>query len=505
MDIGNFSIDVKTVLSLENDYICKKMNNNLKLISTRKQKKGTSLLQCTGFGNSFHIPNLFSPLAIFYLLCLCNDINLNPGPDIASQDSPPQILNENFSLYFANVANIHTDKKLPAFNLHFYDAEYDFICINETWFNDRIQDSEILNNNYDIYRNDRNNGKLYNKYKAGGVMIAVNNNKEKDIKKKNIISKPRNEFNKGESVWIEVELVNKRKLFIGCVYLPPDNTNSTFSRNEQLEQLDESLHLVRSVMKDNDELILCGDFNVPNITWPRSFDANEKQKITPTLRSLYTSDDTDFLEITFKHGLSQHVCFKTRKENTLDLVFTTNPDNYDINVHPIDTAVKSDHISIHCDINMKSPLYQQKPVRHSFFKWWKADIPKLKNKLNECAWHLLLNYDVNTACNMFYEMLEAAIKACVPYGESQCIKFPNWYDDEIKKCLKLKQKANVKYLKSKNEKDFEKFKEIRKKFKQMQKIKYKKHVKKIEDDIKNNPKKFWNFVSNAKKKFGNSN
>jgi hypothetical protein len=37
---------------------------------------------------------------------------------------------------------------------------------------------------------------------------------------------------------------------------------------------------------------------------------------------------------------------------------------------------------------------------------------------------------------------------------------------------------------------------------QMQKIKYKKHVKKIEDDIKNNPKKFWNFVSNAKKNSG---
>jgi Endonuclease-reverse transcriptase len=244
-------------------------------------------------------------------------------------------------------------------------------------------------------------------------MIAVN---------KNLISNPKFEFNHGESVWVEVKVNDKKKLFIGCVYLPPP-VNAT-----KLEEFDTSLALVRAAMREEDEMLICGDFNLPDITWSAT---DTPHKVTPTL-SQYSDLSCDFLQTINTHDLAQHVSFETRGKNTLDLCLSANSDNYDIMVRPTDNAVYSDHTHLECNINMRSPIYRQKPAKQKFYKWWKADITALKHLLNNfCPWNLLENMPVNDACTVFYDLLEAAIKDCVPIVESKCKKFPNWYDNEL--------------------------------------------------------------------------
>ena len=45
----------------------------------------------------------------------------------------------------------------------------DILAVTETWLNANVNDSEILNNNYNLFRRDCNNGK-----RGGGVLLAVN-------------------------------------------------------------------------------------------------------------------------------------------------------------------------------------------------------------------------------------------------------------------------------------------------------------------------------------------
>lgn len=48
-----------------------------------------------------------------------------------------------------------------------YSEDMDVVCVNETWLNESIDNSEILKDNYIIFRKDRSHNR------AGGVLVAI--------------------------------------------------------------------------------------------------------------------------------------------------------------------------------------------------------------------------------------------------------------------------------------------------------------------------------------------
>lgn len=108
------------------------------------------------------------------LLLLCGDVASNPGP-VGSSESIPvikcMVSNTQSLKSLKKVVNSDGSKAL-ACNWHqfqdlVYSEDMDVVCVNETWLNESIDNSEILKDNYIIFRKDRSHNR------AGGVLVAI--------------------------------------------------------------------------------------------------------------------------------------------------------------------------------------------------------------------------------------------------------------------------------------------------------------------------------------------
>ena len=122
---------------------------------------------------------------------------------------------------------------------------------------DAIKSSEIFPENYTSFRNDR--GTL-----GGGVFILVQNN---------IIATEQPQYvTDCEIDWVKIKLKNQKDLLIGGFYMPHRNT-------KDMEELEKSLKIITDE-NNNNNIILAGDFNCPDITWETlslKMDASDKE------------------------------------------------------------------------------------------------------------------------------------------------------------------------------------------------------------------------------------
>ena len=143
------------------------------------------------------------------------------------------------------------------------------IAITETWLTENIFDSEILPNQYIIYRNDRQS-------RGGGVLLAV----QTHISSK-LLSSPTN------LEMLTVELNLSKRIIICVVYFPPNPTVS------QIRSLSDHL----SEFQQPYNVILLGDFNLPDINWE-------------TMCGNCQASD-DFCDMTFELNLIQFITCPT--------------------------------------------------------------------------------------------------------------------------------------------------------------------------------------------------
>ncbi|KAH0816060.1 hypothetical protein GEV33_006731 [Tenebrio molitor] len=132
---------------------------------------------------------------------------------------------------------------------------YDVLAITETWLSSDVYNNEILDARYSIYRNDRNALNSI-KGRGGGVMLAVSS-KYESLQLTNVNKEV-------EEIWVKI-ITGKRDLILCCVYLLPKSDLSKFSSHIV------SLQNICNNHPDSDIIVL-GDFNLPNIEWTRQED-----------------------------------------------------------------------------------------------------------------------------------------------------------------------------------------------------------------------------------------
>jgi exonuclease III len=112
-------------------------------------------------------------------ILLAGDIASNPGPAPPSKQLPIKCATINAR----SLKNIHKDvttnsiiRNLQRFQDFVYGENLDVVCVNETWLNENISNSEILNSDYNIFRKDRvgRNG--------GGVLVAIKSSSFSSVK-----------------------------------------------------------------------------------------------------------------------------------------------------------------------------------------------------------------------------------------------------------------------------------------------------------------------------------
>ena len=152
--------------------------------------------------------------------------------------------------------------------------------------------ASIIPSNYTVFRRD---GKI-NGRSGGGVLIATC-----DYIK--AVPRDTSQYD-SEFIFVDLLLSHNRKVTLGVFYRPPNNDT------KPLEDLQAALQMLSAK-----ELILQGDFNLPEIDWLNT-------------RALRQSDVcTLLMDIVQDNFLTQLVKEPTRESNILDLLLTTSPDS----------------------------------------------------------------------------------------------------------------------------------------------------------------------------------
>ena len=177
-------------------------------------------------------------------------------------------------------------------------------------------DSSIATCPYSVYRKDRNTH-------GGGVMLLVH----KDISHMPI---PELE-NDSESIWVKV-FANKTSHFVASWYRPPGSTS------EEFQLFREQLDYIRTHHKGKKlpSAHVLGDFNFKDIDWP--------DRLSKSGSTLSQSEGQILIGIMNDHGLEQMVHFPTREKNTLDLILTTLPGQFQ-DVHSSEKISDHDIVS----------------------------------------------------------------------------------------------------------------------------------------------------------------
>ena len=180
------------------------------------------------------------------LLLRSSDVEPNPGPRAFDLHVPREERNSKFNgllTFYANVRSIVN--KRSRLELDIAVSRYDIIALTKTHLDNSISDSEILPNNYLVFRRDRQSNGHY----GGGVLIAVRNY---------IKAFPHESLQReSEFIFIDILVFNNHKITFGVFYRPPNN------ETKPLEDLQIAL---QEIALKND-LILVGDFNLSAFDW----------------------------------------------------------------------------------------------------------------------------------------------------------------------------------------------------------------------------------------------
>ena len=399
------------------------------------------------------------------LLILAGDIELNPGPgSVTAHTAPPAAGTNAISVYHANVRSLK--KQLgdlracaPALERH------DVVAFSETWLNDTVAtpELELGFDQHTWFRRDR--GSL-----GGGVACAVRTS-----------LLPLRLPDPADTEMLLVRLRSASVTLAVC-YRPPNNDGA----------MDRIAAALSAVQPLDCRIVVVGDFNLPELHW--SPGAGVTDGAAPDLRRV-TSRAAKFVDMCDLLGLKQWVCQPTRGDNILDLVLTR---RMPAQAFVRDGLLVSDHRET---IATLSTPVSRRPVvnRRTALNYKRADFDGLRRSLSLIPWGLLDDVGADEAVDTFYTLLESAIADHVPTVILRR-RLPPWFDGAVRTALRLKEAAFRRLRRDPGPAVQAEFADKRRAFKSVSSSKYFEYLRKLTDDFKTNPKRYWSFLKCITKK-----
>lgn len=336
----------------------------------------------------------------------------------------------------------------------------DIILGNESWLYPDIANAEIFPENYNVYRKDRITDN------HGGVFQAV---------KKDILITHREDLDTDcEIIWTQCQIKNKtsKSVFFASFYRPNKNDINS------LEELDSSLFKLGDRLNSNN-IIVAGDFNTPDLKWDDLETTN------------CSSNSERFLEIIDEHGLTQLVKEPTRENNIIDLVLTNN-DNIINNVKVVPGI--SDHGMVLFEVQLACRT--KKPVKRKIYLRKKANTTRITNELQDFikdfGESVSETESIDTKWNMFQQRITEIMDSCIPHKFTTSRHNLPWFDRNLRRQTRKKQKLYNKAKKTGRQTDWNKFKVARKQLNKNLNMSRNNYLSGfLGDSLKQNPKAFW--------------
>ena len=169
-------------------------------------------------------------------------------------------------------------------------------------------------------------------------------------------------------------------------------------------------------------------------------------------------DACRFLGLLDSVGLDQHVSVPTHiSGHTLDLIITRNSDQLLVS-SPWTDYLFSDHLPVHCNIQVEKPLLKSKQI--SFRKLKSIDISSLRDDLSKsdlCS-NAIDSLELNDLVTRYDEAVyhQLWIVMHLPLINKTVTKRPivPWFNNEIKTAKRMRRRAERKWRKTKLRLDF---------------------------------------------------
>ena len=263
-------------------------------------------------------------------------------------------------------------------------------------------------------------------------------------------------------------------LLVFVLYIPP---NLDFNAYQTLFECFES------VLIDDSNLLIVGDFNLPNfVSHTHEPDMGEnKVQLLHNFMNLFN----------LIHNINSRI---------LDLVLSTFHCKISQETVPL-VEIDPYHPALSISLLLDSDKPDTFPLNlsHKKYNFHKADFPRLYELILSTDWSILNNCTcANTACSLFYELLYPLLDRCVPLSIFHKRTFPVWYTSDIIKNIKLKHKIHTRFKKTKLPTYRDQFNEIRALTKQQIATAYRNHCVKAESNIISDPSQFWSFIQSKK-------
>ncbi|XP_045445727.1 uncharacterized protein LOC123653788 [Melitaea cinxia] len=360
------------------------------------------------------------------------------------------------------------------------DTKYDIIALSETWLHPGISDMEIFDSRYCVYRGDRNyvqRGVTL----GGGVLLAIGKNIP-------VRSSRAIDILGGIAEIVEITVkINNKVLYIYCCYFP--------HHTQQYDALCEFFDIVSSVVTENSEsaCLILGDFNISHAHW-QSTDSFKMKLERNQYSDKFISALMSFLSFIDSYQFNG---IFNKNNRILDLVMSNLCCE---SAHCSDAMVVEDphHPALEIKVHYQhSGLESQPRIARLFHK---ANYDDINRALSDSDWETLYGTDsIHDAVGVFYNILEAVIVKYVPQKNfKHRDHYPPWFSGCLVKIVKEKSKYHKKWKIYGRISDYDSFRLLRKRQKEIQESCYKNFLLANETNIKMNSKNFWSFVKSKK-------
>jgi hypothetical protein len=307
------------------------------------------------------------------------------------------------------------------------------------------------------------------------------------VRKELIVTHRTNLDSNCEILWTEIKLHKQPSLFTGVFYRTKEDKHGL-----RIDALNESLLKIGDKINKSNVLLL-GDFNLPNVVWP--------SKKVISMSGYSTQAAEKLLNLAEEHGLHQFVTKPTRNTSTcsnlLDLAFTNNA-NKVCKVENRDGIADHDNVWIEMSL---TPIIKRKPRRKVYIRK-KANLDGILKDLTAFG-EKYFNECIKKPADDKWIAISSAILQAMETHVPQRLTKPSfdlpWFSRQLRRDCRRKQRRYNRAKKSGKPEDWEQFRQCRKDFsKKIRAAKAKYIGEHLGEALEENPKAFWSFVKNLR-------
>ena len=371
--------------------------------------------------------------------------------------------------------------KLTGFKLSVLENEYDIIAIVETWLYPDILVGEFLSeNDYNIFRRDRCTNRFQ---RGGGIFVASKSHftssvfplKHTDVEQ--LCVRLSSSSNTGFNL----------QIFLS--YIPPASPEIVYSKH--LENILASMDGTYS----DDNCIILGDFNLPNIAWKSEPDNTLIPfNVTSVVERLFIDSLTD-------NNLVQINNIPNKYGKFLDFVFLSDEFQYTVSSvdHPL-ASTDSHHKAISINLVRYSFFSCSRPLvtPDNAFNFRKADYSRLIASFLTTDWlNVFTGLNLNARYMAFIENLHDAFSSHVPKlrRRNNNNSDPPWFTSSLKRLKNARNKAHKRLIKHGGCQLRNAFVQLRREYQFLHRFLYRNYIWSIESELKSSSKRFWVFIN----------